>query len=79
MTKYSKINYKEDSFIGSDMEKRLRTKGIGAGNLTAMTGCKTNKRSDVGLIAPKHLTDAFYPFLLNEFSKPFLSANVFLS
>lgn len=74
MTKYSKINYKEESFLGSGMEKRLRSgsKEVGAGNLTAMTGCKTNKRLDVGLIAQKHLTEAFFPFLEKEFGKLFV-------
>jgi len=41
VTKYSKINYKSESFLGSGMDKRHRSHEgeLGAGNLTAMTGC----------------------------------------
>jgi len=45
------------------MTNTLRSAKEFKGNLTAMAGCSAGRRKDIGLVAPKHLTDGFEPLL----------------
>ena len=70
MTKYSKIDYRAPSFIGSDMSNKIRYLDYFNTNVSAMSGCRHNGgRRTVGLVAPKNLIDGYEEILKKEFSK----------
>lgn len=72
VTKYSKMNVRERSFIGSDMSNQLpnsRSLLYFNSNITAMGGCQKGRRRDVGLVSPKGMLSGYEDVLKKEMSK----------
>ena len=69
MTKYGKVDFRRSSFMNSGMSNKIRSNMEFKGNVTAMLGCAASRRKDIGLVAPKSLSDNLGPHIVKEFSK----------
>ena len=69
VTKYTKIDTKQKSFLDSGMANYFNAKNPQKSNVTSVSSCTGRKRKDIGVVLPDKVSQKMSPFLREDFSK----------